>query len=121
VTVDLLLHPTPDLVDRSGAELDHVGRVQDRGGVLELLRPATDTRCTMTSTPTETAMGDDAEQPERDEDEKPKAGITSTKSVLAIRISGLAEGAWLVVIADLAPERGRPAGKGWRSGSATPR
>lgn len=97
----------------------------DEDRLVGVKRPESgDTRCTMTSTPTETAMGDDAEQPERDEDEKPEAGITSTKSVLAIRISGLADRVrrpWLVVIADLAPERGRPAGKGWRSGSATPR
>jgi hypothetical protein len=37
VTVDLLLHPAADLVDRGRAELDHVEGVEHRGRVLELV------------------------------------------------------------------------------------
>ncbi len=37
VAVDLLLHPAADLVDCGGAELDHVERIEHRGGVLELV------------------------------------------------------------------------------------
>jgi hypothetical protein len=37
VAVDLLLHPTPDLVGDRGRELDDMERVQDRAGVFELV------------------------------------------------------------------------------------
>ena len=37
VAMDLLLDAASDLIDRLGAELDHVERVKHRGGVLELL------------------------------------------------------------------------------------
>ena len=35
--MDLLLHPPADLVDGLGAELDHVERIEDGDGVLELV------------------------------------------------------------------------------------
>ncbi|GAA3867354.1 hypothetical protein GCM10022275_16320 [Tessaracoccus defluvii] len=37
VAVDVLLDPAADLVDRGGAELDNVERVEDRDGVFELV------------------------------------------------------------------------------------